>query len=258
MNFKPYETLINSEIIKRKKLYQEVPGLIEFFPNLYNVLLRMPFCTGKLCDDNDLEMVNIQDMFQFFIYDVAFKVRNIFNLMEVGSYCDAGILFRTLVESFIIYKYFILNKDGSGLSKYYDTNISKRSKKTIKDIFENVIPGFYDDIYFELCMKTHGNPFIQAIFRGNVSKKSPLKSNVYNINLDWFSYILNQLLPLIIGIINLYKYVYPNNTLSNNIIDKKDLENVYKFIYADIESRKKLYPKQLKMIEFYDEMIKIK
>lgn len=258
MNEKPYHTLINSEIVKRKKIKQEIPGLYSFMPSLYNVLLIMPFCTGELCDDNDIEMVKIQDLFQFFIYDVSFKVRNIFNLMEVGSYCDAGILFRTLVESFIIYKYFILNKDGTGLSKYYEVDISKRSKKRIKDIFESVIPGFYDDLYDELCMKTHGNPLIQAIFRGNVSKDNPIKSNIYNINIHWFSYISNQLLPLIIGIIDLYKYVYPNNTLKANKIIENDLEIVYKFIYADIEDRKNSCPNQLKMIEFYNQLIEIK
>ena len=53
----------------------------------------------------------------------------------------------------------------------------------------------------------------QIIFRGNVSKSVPIKSNINNINLDCFSYVTNQLEPLIIGTIELYKYVYPNNIL---------------------------------------------
>lgn len=258
MNETPYNTLINSEIIKRRKTQQEIPGFYNFVPSVYNVLMLMPFCTGELCSDNDTELVKIQDLFQFFIYDVPFKIRNIFNLMEIGSYCDAGILFRTLVESFIVYKYFILNKDGSGLSKYYEVDETKRSKKRIKDIFESVIPNFYDDFYAQLCMKTHGNPLVQAIFRGNVSKDTPARSNINNINIEWFSYISNQLLPLIIGIIELYKYVYPNNTLKDNKIIKNDLDTVYNFIYDDIEERKKTFPSQIKMIEYYNQIIKIK
>jgi hypothetical protein len=217
----------------------------------------MPFSTGKLCDDSEKELVQIQDLFQFFIYDAPFKIRNIFNLMEIGSYCDAGILFRSLVETFIIYKYFIINNDGSGLTKYYETDRSKRSKKRIKDIFESVVPNFYDDLYDELCMNTHGNPLTQAILRGNVSRETPIKSNINNINIGWFSIISDQLLPLIIGIIDLYKYVFPNNTLENNKQIKEDLKIVYQFIYDDMEERKNKFPNQRKMIEYYNQIIKI-
>ena len=50
----------------------------------------------------------------------------IFNLMKIGNYCDVGILFRSLLESFIVYKYFILNKDGTGLLKYYEVDYTKK------------------------------------------------------------------------------------------------------------------------------------
>ena len=173
--------------------------------------------------------------------------------MEIGSYFDATILFRSLVESFIIYKYYILKKDGTGLSNYFLGN----RKMRIKDIFEKVIPGYYDSLYSELCKATHSNPLLQAIFRGNVSKSVPIKSNINNINLDWFSYVTNQLEPLIIGTIELYKYVYPNNTLINDKDIKNDLECIYNFINENIEYRKKNYPEQSEMIYYYDNLMKI-
>lgn len=257
MNESPYVTLIKSELIKKKKTQKEISGFYNFLPSVYNILMIMPYCCGELCDINDVELVRIQDLFQFFIYDAAFKVRNIINLLEIGSYCDAGILFRTFLETFIIYKYYILKKDGSGLSKYYEIDYTKRSKKRIKEIFEEIVPNFYDDLYAELCLKTHGNPLVQAIFRGNVSKDTPLKSNVNNINLDWFSNISNQLLPLIVGIIDLYKYVYPNNTLNDNKNRKNDLKMIYNFIYGDIIDREKSFPNQKCMIDYYNQIIKI-
>lgn len=254
MSQMPYDTLINSEIIKRKKTQQEIPGLYNFMPHVYNVLIKLPFYTGELADDDDLNMIKIQDAFQFFVYDFPFKIRNILSLMEIGSYHDAGILFRSLVESFICYKYYIQKNDGDGLSKY----ILRKSKRTIKDIFESVIPEYYDDIYSMLCNFTHNNPLTQALFRGNVSKQMPLKTNINNINIDWFSYIYNQLLPLIIGLIEMYIKVFPNNTIKNDkkLIEEK--EYIYKYINADIEDRKKLYPNQLRMIEYYNQLIKIK
>lgn len=249
----PYQTLLKSEKIKRNKTKSEIPGFYNFIPPVYNVFIKMPFIHGTLAEDIDTELIKIQDLFQFFVYDFPFKARNIYNLMEIGSYFDATILFRSLVESFIIYKYYILKKDGTGLSNYFLGN----SKMRIKDIFEKVIPGYYDSLYSELCKATHSNPLLQAIFRGNVSKSVPIKSNINNINLDWFSYVTNQLEPLIIGTIELYKYVYPNNTLINDKDIKNDLECIYNFINENIEYRKKNYPEQSEMIYYYDNLMKI-
>ena len=170
----PYQTLLKSEKIKRNKTKSEIPGFYNFIPSVYNVFIKMPFIHGTLAEDIDTELIKIQDLFQFFVYDFPFKASNIYNLMEIGSYFDATILFRSLVESFIIYKYYILKKDGTGLSNYFLGN----SKMRIKDIFEKVIPGYYDSLYSELCKATHSNPLLQAIFRGNVSKSVPIKSNI--------------------------------------------------------------------------------
>ena len=249
----PFDIMLKSEEIKRNKTIETIPGFYNFVPALFNVLLVLPFSCGKLCNNDDKELCQIQDLFQFYIYDFPFKVRNIISLMEIGNYLDAIILFRTLVENFIIYKYYIIENNGTGLSNHY----SRKTKKTIKDIFEKVIPGYYDTLYEELCHATHGDPLHQAIFRGNVSKSEPLKSNINNINMDWFSYVFNQLSPIIIGVIELYKKVYPNNTLKTSKSVEKDLNIIYKFINNDINERVKRYPKQKEMIEFYNNIVKV-
>lgn len=249
----PYTVLLESEKIKKQKTEEKLNGIYNtFMPHVYNVLIKLPFYTGELADDNDLNMIKIQDTFQFFIYVFPFKIRNILSLMEIGSYHDAGILYRSLVESFICYKYYIQKNDGDCLSRY----VLRESKRTIKDIFESIVPGYYDEIYSMLCNLTHNNPLTQALFRGNVSRKTPLKTNINNINIDWFSYIYNQLLPLIIGVIEMYKIVYPNNIIEQDIklIDEKDY--IYKYINNDINEKKNLYPTQAKMINYYNEIIR--
>ena len=115
----------------------------------------------------------------------------------------------------------------------------------IKDIFEKVIPGYYDSLYSELCKATHSNPLLQAIFRGNVSKSVPIKSNINNINLDWFSYVTNQLEPLIIGTIELYKYELTHEAKKphNNTI------NPTKYSELTIFTKQNSIPKLNKEIE---------
>ena len=114
----PYQTLLKSEKIKQNKTKSEIPGFYNFIPSVYNVFIKMPFIHGTLAEDIDTELIKIQDLFQFFVYDFPFKARNIYNLMEIGSYFDATILFRSLVKSFIIYKG--KNFKISGCWKVYD------------------------------------------------------------------------------------------------------------------------------------------
>lgn len=250
----PYLVLVESEEIKRNKTISSISELYNCIPYIYNILLKLPFCVGKLAEDDDFNMIKIQDVFQLYMYDFPFKVRNIYSLMEIGSYSDAAILYRSLIESFIFYKYYIINKDGYGLSKY----IFRESKRTIKDIFEAVIPGYYNDIYSQLCNFTHSNPLLQGLFRGNVSKDKPLKTDINNINIDWFGYIHNQLIPLIIGIVEMYKIVFPNNKITENDVLMEDLEYVYKFVRNDVNYRKEYFPDQTKMIDYYDKIIEMK
>lgn len=256
MSKSPYETLVESEIIKKIKTQETFKGIYKILPSIYNVLMLLPFYRGKLCDDNDTEMVCIQDAFQFFIHDSGFKIRNIISLMEIGSYGDASILLRTLIETFIIYKYYIMKKDGTGLKDYFSNDSNRKGKPRIKDIFEKVVPDYYDKYYSNLCLNTHGNPFAQAVSRSNVSKGSP-SSNIYNINIDTFASVYNQLLPMIIGIINLYKYVYPNNVLDTGNITKEELPKVYQFIIEDMNYREKNFPKQKEILNYYKQIINI-
>lgn len=247
----PYITLLESEEIKKNKTRAEIPGFYNFIPHVYNTLLKLHTLTGELAKDEDRNLIKIQDVFQLFIYDVPFKIKNIFNLMEIGGYADAVILYRSFVESFIVYKYFILTNNGEGLSKY----VLEEHKMRIKDIFEKTIPGYYESLYSEMCKFIHGNPLVTAIFHGNVTENIPLKTNIFNINLKWFSYISNQLMPLIIGVIEMYKVVFPNNTIEENYKVKNEIDLIYNFIKNDINDRETSFPQQKKMIDYYNKII---
>lgn len=247
-----YNYLISSETIKIKQTQNTLKGLYEIIPDIFDVLINLSYSKGKLAPNSDTNLIKIQDLFQFYIYDIPFKMRSILLLMEIGNYHDAIILYRTFVETYIYYKFYIIRNDGNGLSNY----VLRKSKRSIKDIFEEEIPGFYDSIYGELCKNAHGDPLMQAILRGN-DNENKLKHNVGDININWFGYVSNQLIPLVIGIIGLYNRVYPSNTIKENEKVSAKIKKIEKFIYKDIEERIKLYPAQKKMIEFYNMLINV-
>ena len=210
---------------------------------------------GKLADKDDLDMVKIQDAFQFYSFEFPYQLRSIIKLMEIGNYSDACILVRSMIETFFYYKYFVQKQDGDGL--YHYINQDQKHGIKIKDIMEKIAPGYYDSYYAELCKFTHGNPLATGLFRGNVSKQEPLKYNMYNINLDWISYILNYTMPMILGYINLYKIVYKKNTINKFKLLDLELKGVVEFIEDDMSDRYNTFEKQRDMIDIQKKIIEI-
>ena len=113
-------------------------------------------------------------------------------MLEIANYADAAIILRTLAEATIVYKFYISKNDGEGLSRYK----LRKTKRSIKDIMNDILPGYYDNVYASLCNFTHGDAIAQAIFR-NISNKEPLKTHIAGINSKWFYYVSNQTISIV-------------------------------------------------------------
>ena len=248
-----YNSMLDSEIVKREKCYSALKGLYTIMPVVYDVLFKMNEFRGKLAKENDQNLIQIQDVFQFFSFDFPFKIRSIFLLAEIGNYNDACIVLRSLTETFFYFKYYIIKNNGKKLREYI--NQDKKSSIRIKDIMDFIAPSYYETIYKDLCKFAHGNPLITGVFRGNVSKEDPLKYNFFNINLDWYSYVINLTLPLVFGYIEMYNIVYNHNTLKVNNSLCNNIEIIKKYIISDMKERYEIFPKQQKMIELYGKII---
>lgn len=248
-----YNLMIESEEIKKQKNYSILKGLYSIMPIVYDSLFKLNEYRGRPAANDDMDLLKIQDLFQFFSSDFPYKIRSIFLLSEIGNYADAGIILRTLIETFFYFKYYIIKNDGDKLFNYVEQN--KKSTIKIKDIMEFIAPSYYDTVYGELCKFTHGNPLITGIFRGNVPGKDKLKYSMYNVNLDWFSYILNLCMPLIVGYFSMFKVVYKNNTINTSRQLSENIKLIEKFIYDDLSNRYEIYELQRETIELYKKII---
>lgn len=248
-----YDMLIESEGIKRQKSYFALQGLYSKMPIIYDCLLKINEFRGQVATKDNENLIIIQDLFQFFSYDFVYKIRSIFLLCEIENYADAAIILRSLTEAFFYFKYYIIKNDGKKLYEY--VNQSKKRGTKIKDIMDNIAPSYYDSIYNDLCKLSHSNPLITGLFRGNVSKENKLRHSMYNINIDWFSYILNLTLPLINGYFSMFKIVYKNNTIETSEQLSNNIKLIQNFINKDLEDRYKIYEKQRKTIDLYKKII---
>ena len=248
-----YPIMLNGERIKGEKTTTTLRGFYNILPIIYDSLWKINEFRGEYANANEIQLLKIQDLFQFFIAEFPYKIRDIFILAEIGNYSDACILLRSLIETFIYFKYYIINADGDNLSRYIRRD--KEYKIQIKTIMENVVPGFYDNEYAELCKFTHGNPLIHGLFRGNVDKEHPLRYSIYGINLDWYSYIANLTTPIIMGMFNMFDRVYKKNTVHvyKPLVDEINI--VKEFILSDMDERFIKYPKQKETIERYKKIV---
>lgn len=248
-----YPIMLDGERIKSEKTTITLRGFYNILPLIYDSLWKINEFRGEYADGSEIQLLKIQDLFQFFIAEFPYKIRDIFILAEIGNYFDACILLRSLIETFIYFKYYIIKNDGDNLSRYVRRD--KEYKISIKAIMEHVVPGFYDNEYAELCKFTHGNPLILGLFRGNVDKSHPLRYSINGINLDWYSYIANLTTPIIIGMFNMFDRVYKKNTIHvyKPLVDEINI--VKEFIFNDMDERFEKYPKQKETIERYKKII---
>ena len=246
-----YDKLIESEKEKIKKTKEAFGKEFEFVGHIYNYLLILPFSTGKLCDDSDINAIQIQDAFHQYIYEIPFKIRSIYKLLEIANYADAAILLRTLIESTLVFKFYISKNDGDGLSKYI---LRKENAPSIHKIMKAVLPGFYDDVYSSLCEFTHGNIFAQTVFRSNVSANNTT-TNINNIYHKWFYYVSNQTISIIPCIFDMYDVVFPNNTISENLELVKERKYVVDTILRFIEEMTANDAEKKSFYHYYKELI---
>lgn len=246
-----FNKLLESEQIKIQKTKDTFGKEFELVQHICNFLIALPFSTGKLCDDSDINNIKIQDPFLLFIYDVPFKIRSIYKLLEIANYADAAIILRTLAEATIVYKFYISKNDGEGLSRY----ILRKTKRSIKDIMNDILPGYYDNVYASLCNFTHGDAIAQAIFR-NILNKEPLKTHIAGINSKWFYYVSNQTISIVPCIIDMYDMVFPNNIISGNCELSKEKEYIFDIINKFINTMTNEYTAKTTFYHYYQELLK--
>ena len=248
-----YKLIVKGEETKKAKTYNTLKGLYSILPTMYDTLWKINEFRGQLANDTEQDLLKIQDLFQFFSSEFHYKIRSIFILSEIGNYSDACILLRSLIETFFYFKYYIVKNNGSKLSSYVLQD--KKNTTRIKDIMEFIAPNYYETQYAQLCKFTHGNPLLLGLFRGNVDKSQPLRYNIFDINIDWYSYILNLTMPLIVGMFNMFEKVYKNNTIKTFKPLDNDIKRVKEFIINDMNERYRIYPKQREMIDMYKKII---
>jgi hypothetical protein len=246
-----YKFLLDFEITKKKRILELHKASGEVYSHMIDLLFYMGYSKGKLVEDKEHWIYMIQDVAQFYFMETAYGFRVIETLLLAGNFTYASIILRTMLDSFAAYRFYMNRRDGVG----YESFINKKSKRSWKDIYDNLSKDFYDNQYSTLSSSVHSNPITNHVFR--LEGISNLKQNYAtdNISIDFYSVLYNQIVHLFKGIYKLFFDIFPENIFNEEYYVElaKKLMN---YINEDIFYRRIHYPKQVTMINDYENFIR--
>lgn len=135
-------------------------------------------------------------IWHFHILKLPYSVRAVTILLERGFYLESALIVRHILEVFVQLRFF--NKYKNRLNKY----VLKKDKITLKTMFSEFNLELYSKMYYALSEAAHGgfgSTVYRTIYQSPIEGRTIMGSE-YN---EMFSnYLLNQLAPLIYGILN--------------------------------------------------------
>jgi hypothetical protein len=192
MNF-GYLLKTESETVKVSN--DKHPGWFSYYEELINCLFQVAYYVGE---EKDVE----SDDGYYIAYahnqllKLPYTVRSVSILLERGYYLEAALLVRNILEVFVQLRFF--NKYRNRLNKY----VLKKDKITLKTMFSEFNPELYSQMYSALSEAAHGG-FGSIVYRTaykSATNGETIMGSVFN---EIFSnYLLNQLIPLIYGVLN--------------------------------------------------------
>ncbi|MFW6002758.1 MAG: hypothetical protein ACOCQD_05395, partial [archaeon] len=190
------------------------------------------------------------DTGQFYWMETAYNVRSVEMLLKSGNITQASLVLRSMIDAFVVYRFYMNRKDGNGYYKF----IMRESSRSWKDLYDDLSPEFYDNQYALLSKSVHSDPITNHVLRYNGPDGIRQTYTSEEISLDFYVAVFNKLIHLYKGIVLLFHDLFPDNTLSDYYIQME--QELLDFINDDIEYRSKKYQEQKPMIKQYNELIK--
>lgn len=232
---------IRSELSTQLTTEQKIPVWYANYPKVIDSLFEVAYFIGGTKDATSPEghfySLGHQILVQF-----PYTIRATCILIERGFYFEAISLIRNLFESFIQLRYFHNHKEII-MPHVFGKRI------TFKVMFEEIVPGFYDDIYNQFSIYAHSG-MSSSIFRIKYSTSGHGETTLGSeFNELGCSYAINKIVVILFGILNFVPILFPQYhslvTNSTEIKRKESLAWLDSIVKADIEQKSEIK-------EFYD------
>jgi hypothetical protein len=222
-----HSDLAEAEVLVASQSDADLPGAVEHFPPIVDTFYALSYRTNL--DENAQPP---WDEFQALARGYYNQLPRTFWVCRMaarnGNYLESNIIFRSLLERFVVLKYFLAN-DARFLQHQRATSF--RNRVSFYDMFEAFSPGFYSVYYSLYSVFSHGGPG-QAVFSlQELPDGRRFEEPLPSYSRDFYSMCLNQLTMLAAGYLWHFADFFPDNNLS----DHPDEQSLYKVVLRSVE-----------------------
>ena len=241
------ESLKASELETELHTSLRLNGYYDLIPKVIDLLFTLQYMEGQL-DDINTFYGGFQSRADVDFSQLPYTYNSVFLLINKGYYLEATILVRNLFETLVQLRYFYKNPELMKLhieGKYISFK-DMMSNITRKDIYKR---------YRTLCSYSHGFVMkdLQRTFRENKENPTRMLGNFYYERNC--SIVLNFIFDLLIGFLEAYKCVFPNNTIGSNEEVSEKYYEVLEWCIGGRESHKNMFPDSIEFHNIMDGLI---
>ena len=256
-----YHDILNSELQTTIFTRSYLRGVNENIPMILDTLIQLMYFTGPKKDINTPEGEYHSYCWHQYV-QVPYSFRACFILYELGHYLEATFILRYLTEVLVKMRYLENHKD---LVNQIWTNkkigiIGKNEKKkrlTLKDIFEEVAPGYYERNYGRLLSGFQHGGVGASIFR--IERKSPIEGRI-RMGAIWdeqgATFVINNFIAICYGYSNYFSKFFPEGfkTIDSDLL--RQYKNSMLWLEKAMDSHKKEHPRSISWYKEIDSLIK--
>lgn len=196
-----YKDLIVTQQQVATKTLNRMKGFFDFGPLCIDLGFYLQQSFGEMDDVNTLTG-KLQSIAYMHYVQLPYTLNVIFEQIMKGYYLESQILIRHLFETLVQLKYFY--KHPQDIKLHIEKNFT--IKRMINDITNKPLYKYYQ----LLCAYAHGF-IMKDILRTDRKANRTYLGNVYNEENCTVS--INYFFELMLGFINIYGLIYPNNLL---------------------------------------------
>jgi len=229
----------------------EAAAILRNYPGLIDVMFNLPYFHG------DLPAPETPDgLFAFFAdshyLQVPYTAWSLFDIWKRGYYLESGILLRSLLEILVQLRYFHTRADQ--LESHLHP---ERSSVRFATMFDAVAPEYYRKYYGLLLSSFAHGKGGQMYFRYDRSDPTNHRIRMGNEYVrDHMSWVLNQLLALVFGFLNLFPGFFPANTLGSNAAIESDRQDALRWLENAMRAHRTGFPQSEPWYEILDRIIR--
>lgn len=256
-----YSYILNSELQTALFTRSRLKGANDNIPMILDTLFQLLYFTGEKKDVDASEGQYYSYCWHQYV-QTPYSFRVCFMLYEIGHYLEATFVLRYLIEVLAKMRYLEKHKDLA--HKIWTNKIikileksGKKKKLTIKDIFEEVAPGYYNTNYGHLLSGFQHGGLGSTVFR--IKYKSPTEGKI-RMGALWdergATYVLNNFIAICYGYLNYFPKFFSKGFKE---IDKDLLKQYQKsmlWLKKAMDDHKKEYPRSIKWYKEMDPLIK--